>query len=47
MEDLTRGKIVWSDTAGVKQVLRAKPISDPHSLLARAYRADSDKRRAA
>jgi hypothetical protein len=47
MEDLTRGKIVWSDTAGVKQVLRLKPISDPLSLLARAYRADSDKRRAA
>lgn len=47
MEDLTRGKIVWSDTAGVKQVLRTKPISDPYSLLARAYRADGDKRRAA
>jgi Protein of unknown function (DUF4007) len=47
MEDLTRGKIVWSDTAGVKQVLRVKPISDPLSLLARAYRSDNDKRRAA
>jgi hypothetical protein len=47
MEDLTRGKIVWSDTAGIKQVLRVKPISDPLALLARAYRYDNDKRRAA
>ena len=47
MEDLTRGKIVWSDTAGIKQVLRLKQISDPLPLLGRAYRSDSDKRRAA
>lgn len=47
MEDLTRGKIVWSDTAGIKQVLRLKQISDPLPLLGRAYRSDNDKRRAA
>jgi hypothetical protein len=47
MEDLTSNKIVWSDTAGVRQVLRLKSISDPLSLLSRAYRADNDKRRAA
>jgi hypothetical protein len=47
MEDVTRGRIVWSDTAGVRQVLRAKPISDPLGLLACAYRVGNDKRRAA
>ena len=33
MEDVTRGRIVWSDTAGVRQVLRVKPISDPLAAL--------------
>jgi hypothetical protein len=47
MEQITRERIVWSDTAGVKQVLRVKPITNPLSLLASAYRAESDKRRAA
>lgn len=47
MEDVTRGRIVWSDTAGVRQVLRVKPISNPLGLLACAYRVENDKRRAA
>lgn len=47
MEDVTRGRIVWSDTAGVRQVLRVKPISNPLGLLAGAYRVANDKRRAA
>lgn len=47
MEDVTCGRVVWSDTAGVRQVLRVKPISDPLGLLANAYRAENDKRRAA
>ncbi len=47
MEDVTRGRIVWSDTAGVRQVLRVKPISNPLGLLANAYRVESEKRRAA
>ena len=47
MEDVTRGRVVWSDTAGVRQVLRVKPISSPLGLLACAYRVESDKRRAA
>src|SRR5262249_24119958 len=45
MEGITRQRIVWSDTAGVRQVHRVKPISDPHGLLASAYRTDLDKRR--
>lgn len=47
MEDVTRGRVVWSDTAGVRQVLRVKPTSNPLALLASAYRAENDKRRAA
>ncbi|SDD08488.1 Protein of unknown function [Bradyrhizobium brasilense] len=47
MERVTRHRIVWSDTAGIRQVHRVKPISDPFGLLGSAYRGDSDKRRAA
>lgn len=47
MERITRQRIVWSDTAGVRQVHRVRSISDPFDLLALAYRADTDKRRAA
>jgi hypothetical protein len=47
MEEVTRGRIVWSDTAGVRQVLRVKPVSNPLALLASAYRTDPEKRRAA
>jgi uncharacterized protein DUF4007 len=47
MEDVTRGRVVWSDTAGVRQVLRIKPISDPLGLLVCAYQVENDKRRAA
>ncbi|MDB6166019.1 MAG: hypothetical protein JWQ83_1159 [Lacunisphaera sp.] len=47
IDDLTEGKIIWSDTAGVKQVVRLKPISKPYSLLAKAYVAGNSKRRAA
>lgn len=47
MEDVTRGRIVWSDTAGVRQVLQVKPISSPLALLACAYRVENEKRWAA
>jgi hypothetical protein len=47
IEGATHGHIVWSDTAGVRQVLRLKPIARPLSLLASAYRGDSDRQRAA
>lgn len=47
IEDMTRGRFVWSDSAGVRQVLRAKPIINPLSLLASAYRRENEKRRAA
>jgi uncharacterized protein YkvS len=47
MEEVTHGKIVWSDSAGVRQVLRLKAINSPLSLLAQAYRSDHKKRRAA
>jgi hypothetical protein len=47
MEQVTGERIVWSDTAGVRQVLRVKPITKSYSLLAAAYRAENDKRRAA
>lgn len=47
MEQVTRGRMVWSDTAGVRQMHRIKPITDPFPLLTAVFRADSDKRRAA
>jgi hypothetical protein len=47
IEATTRGRLVWSDTAGVRQVLRIKQISNPLSLSASAYRAEHEKRRAA
>jgi hypothetical protein len=47
MEDVTRRHIVWSDTAGMRQALRLRPIANPLSLLASAYRAGSDKWRVA
>jgi hypothetical protein len=47
MEDVTRGRLVWSDSAGVRQVLRVKPVTNPLTLLAAAFRAESEKRRAA
>lgn len=47
MEDVTRGRLVWSDSAGVRQMLRVKPVTDTLALLATAYRAETEKRRAA
>lgn len=47
IEDVTRGKIVWSDSAGVRQVMKLKPIGRPLSLLASAYRVDRMRGRAA
>jgi Protein of unknown function (DUF4007) len=47
MEEITRGRIVWSDSAGVRQVLRVKPVTNPLGLLASAYRVDHERRRAA
>ena len=47
MEDVTRGRLVWSDSAGVRQVLRVKPVTNPLALLAAAFRAETEKRRAA
>jgi hypothetical protein len=46
IEDMTRGRMIWSDTAGVRQVARMKPINNPLSLLVHAYRADARRRRA-
>lgn len=40
-------RIVWSDTPGVRQVVKVKPINNPLSLLTAAYQPDADKRRAA
>ena len=47
IEEVTRGCVVWSDTAGVRQVLRLKPMTNPLALLALAYRVENEKRRAA
>jgi len=47
MEKATNGRIVWSDTAGVRQAMRVKAISNALSFLASAYRTDHEKRRAA
>jgi hypothetical protein len=47
MEEISRGRVVWSDTAGVRQVLRVKPITNPLGLLASAYRSENDRQRAA
>jgi hypothetical protein len=47
IEDITRGRIVWSDTAGVRQVLRTKPVTNAISLLASAYRGEARRLRAA
>jgi hypothetical protein len=44
---ITRNRIVWSDTAGVRQVMRVKRISEPLSLLASAYSSDSGRWRVA
>lgn len=44
--EVSSGNLVWSDSAGVKQVMRVKP-SSPLSLLARAYGRRSAGRRAA
>jgi hypothetical protein len=46
LEDITRGRLVWSDTAGVRQVVRVKPITNPLSLLALAYRPEHERRAA-
>ena len=47
MEKATNGRIVWSDSAGVRQAMRVKPIANALPFLAAAYRADPEKRRAA
>lgn len=46
IEEVTRGRLIWSDMAGVRQVLRVKPITNPLGLLSMAYRADERKRAA-
>jgi Protein of unknown function (DUF4007) len=47
IEDKTRGRFLWSDTAGVRQVLRKGEIKDPLILLGPAYRSKNERRRAA
>src|SRR4029077_12966502 len=47
MEEVTRGAIIWSDTAGVRHAVRVKPVSSSLALLSSAYRLDHEKRRAA
>lgn len=47
LESLTRGAIVWSDTAGVRQAVRKHSVKDPLALLAASYRLPADWRRAA
>jgi hypothetical protein len=47
IDGVTRGRIVWSDSAGVRQVMKLKPIGRPLSLLASAYKADRAHGRAA
>ncbi len=44
---ITRDRLVWSDTAGVRQVMKVKRISDPLSLLAPAYSGEGDRSRVA
>ncbi len=47
IEGSSRGHLFLNDTAGVRQVVRAKPVNNPLTLLASAYRADADRRRVA
>ncbi|HEY1707225.1 MAG TPA: DUF4007 family protein [Rhizomicrobium sp.] len=47
MERATNGRIVWSDTAGVRQAMRVKAIATALPFLAAGYRSDHEKRRAA
>jgi hypothetical protein len=37
IEKVSGGSLVWSDSAGLKQVMRVKPAMEPLSQLARAY----------
>jgi hypothetical protein len=46
IEDATRGRFMWTDTAGVRQVVRVKKVTNPLSLLSAAYPADADRRAA-
>jgi hypothetical protein len=45
LEDKTRGRFVWSDTAGVRQVLRKGEIKNPLILLGPAYRFGQERQR--
>lgn len=45
--DLTGGVIVWSDTAGVRQVMRSGPLGSPLELLEGAYGARTHLRKVA
>ncbi|WP_316162443.1 DUF4007 family protein [Bradyrhizobium sp. SZCCHNRI20481] len=47
IDHVTRGRMVWSDSAGVRQIVRPKAIPDPYVLLATAYKGDPDRRRVA
>ena len=47
MEEVTRGRIVWSDTAGVRQVLRPKPCNHPACSSGDRLFAGQNLRRAA
>jgi hypothetical protein len=39
MGEVTQRQIKWSDTAGIRQVARSRPIREPLSLLSQAYLA--------
>jgi hypothetical protein len=47
IEEASAGSLVWSDSAGIKQVMRVKPITKPLSLLSQAYRPGISGREAA
>jgi hypothetical protein len=47
ISSVTRDRLVWSDTAGVRQVMKVKRIADPLALLASAYSGEPDRSRVA
>lgn len=46
IEDSSAGRFLWSDSAGIRSVVRRQPINDPFELLDLAYETVGDRRAA-
>lgn len=47
IDDVTNGHFIWSDSAGIRQVMKNKPLKDPLKILSTAYSGHGERQQVA